>query len=496
MQFKINSKEVSQLKADALIVIVNEGKAIGKIDSSTIKGIIEKNVAEMNKKKIKRELFIQLEDKSPIGNVLIWSTEGIKYYNLEEKIKIIGARVANFCKEYKLKKISFLLNDKDSELFIGDITEGIMLGTYSFEKYKKEQENFYNNFEVELVSSAKDNPDLKLKVKNRELICGCVNEAREIVNEPGEVVYPERLAELAKGIAQENGLTFNVLNLEELKKQGYLGIVKVGQGSSYPPVMLTLRYKKNNKNSKTDIVLIGKGITFDSGGLSLKPSESMLDMKGDMAGAAAVLYTMKAIAILKPKVNVTAIIPAAENLPDAKAQRPGDIFVAKNGKSVEVVNTDAEGRLILIDALALAAEEKPKYIIDIATLTGACVVALGEHISGVMGNNEGFIKMIINSGKRMGELFWELPLHEEYKELLKSPYADMRNVGKNRYGGTIVGGLFLQEFVPKDVAWAHLDIAGPSSLDKSWKYLQPGGTGVGVKTLVEVCCKFIVNSSI
>jgi leucyl aminopeptidase len=235
---------------------------------------------------------------------------------------------------------------------------------------------------------------------------------------------------------------------------------------------------------------VGKGITFDSGGISLKPGDKMWEMKGDMAGAAAVLYTMRALGRIKPEVKVVGVLCCAENFPDANAQRPGDIFTAKNGKSIMVDNTDAEGRLVLTDGMARAGEEGATHLIDIATLTGAVVRALGPSVAGIMGTDRDLIQRVIRSGEHHGEAFWELPLVEEYRESLKSPYADLNNIAAGGVAGAITAGLFLREFVPENVKWAHLDIAGPMFKDKDWKYYEPGALAFGLKTLVDVCERF------
>jgi leucyl aminopeptidase len=251
--------------------------------------------------------------------------------------------------------------------------------------------------------------------------------------------------------------------------------------------MIRLTYK--GRKSRHHLAFVGKGITFDTGGISLKPAEKMWEMKGDMAGGAAVLFAMKAIAQLRPEVQVTGIVTTAENFPDSNAQRPGDIFYAKNGKSIMVDNTDAEGRLVLTDGLYLAGESKATHILDIATLTGAVVRALGTHIAGVMGNDPTLIRAVIESGRNHGESFWELPLPEEYKEMLKTPCADLNNVG-GPVAGALTAGLFLQEFIPENAGWAHLDIAGPFIQEKDWKYYEAGGTAFGLKTLVDVAERF------
>src|SRR5262249_15637029 len=258
-------------------------------------------------------------------------------------------------------------------------------------------------------------------------------------------------------------------------------------GSSHPPRLIRLAYRP--KKAKGHLAFVGKGITFDTGGISIKPADKMYEMKGDMSGGAAVLFAMKAMRKLKADVDVTGIVLTAEHFPDATAQRPGDIFYAKNGKSIMVDNTDAEGRLILTDGLHLAGEEGATHILDIATLTGACVRALGLSIAGIMGNDRKLIQAVIQSGENQGEAFWELPLPEEYKELLKTPYADINNIG-GPVAGALTAGLFLQEFVPSGAAWAHLDIAGPFIREKDWKYYEAGATAFGLKTLVDLAERF------
>jgi leucyl aminopeptidase len=284
-------------------------------------------------------------------------------------------------------------------------------------------------------------------------------------------------------MAKEQGLECRIWTEAELKKGGFGGIVGVGSGSTNPPRMIELRYRGAGPND-VPIGLTGKGISFDSGGLSIKPAESMEWMKSDKGGAASIMATMRAIAQLKPKVNVIAAIPSAENMPSGSAIRPGDVLTHRNGKTSEVLNTDAEGRLILADALAYLAEQKPKprVIIDTATLTGAAMVALGEEIFAVMGNDAGLIRDIIASGEQVGEQGWELPLWRGYRRLIDSEVADIKNIGK-RYGGAITAALFLAEFVD-GVPWAHLDIAGPAFADKAGDYWPKGGTGVPVRTLI------------
>jgi leucyl aminopeptidase len=266
-----------------------------------------------------------------------------------------------------------------------------------------------------------------------------------------------------------------------MEKEGMGSLLGVAQGSRQPPKLIVLSYKGDKKSTGT-LGFIGKGITFDSGGISIKPSEDMWEMKGDMAGAAAAMAALSAIAQLKPKVNVTAVIPATENLPGGKALKPGDVLKAINGKTIEVVNTDAEGRLILADALGYAVKQGLSPLVDLATLTGACHIALGDICSGILGNSQELIDKVIKAGTEAGERLWQMPMYEEYKEQNKSDVADIKNSG-GRYGGAITGAQFLAEFAG-DMPWVHIDIAGTARTDKERGYLVKGATGIGVRTLI------------
>jgi leucyl aminopeptidase len=304
---------------------------------------------------------------------------------------------------------------------------------------------------------------------------------RDLVNEPPSEKSPEKIGELATWLAKKGRISVEVLHKAALEKQGMNGILRVGAGSHEPPCLVHLHYKP--KKAKKTVCLVGKGITFDSGGLSLKPSTSMDTMKSDMAGAATVLGVFKLLGDMNLPVEVHGLTPLAENLPGGSAQKPGDVLRAYNGKTVEVLNTDAEGRLILADALAFGSKLKPDVMVDMATLTGACVIAVGDEYSALFGTSRPTISALIRLGKEQGEWFWELPLVERYKSHIKSKVADIKNIGKPRVAGTIVAGLFLQEFVDKEVPWVHIDIAGPAFSTDGWDYARPGGTGVPVRTL-------------
>jgi leucyl aminopeptidase len=308
---------------------------------------------------------------------------------------------------------------------------------------------------------------------------------RDLVNTAPADMVPADLAAVAQQTASASGLGVLVLDENELAKEEYGGILAVGMGSAHPPRLVRLEY--SHPEATSTVVFAGKGITFDSGGLSLKPPKAMETMKADMSGAAAVLGAFQAIAALGPVVNVVGYLPLAENMPGGGAQRPSDVITIYGGKTVEVLNTDAEGRLVLADALARSGADAPALLIDVATLTGAATVALGTRMSGVMASDEALAAQVAESAKRAGEAMWPMPLPEDLRKGLDSSVADIANVAADRAGGMLTAGLFLREFVPDGVRWAHLDIAGPAFNDGgAYGYTPKGGTGAAVRTLVQV----------
>lgn len=308
--------------------------------------------------------------------------------------------------------------------------------------------------------------------------------ARDMVNEPANVMTPTRMAEIAIQVADEEGLDVKVLEREHMDEIGMGAFMGVAKGSDQPPKLIVLEYRGDPDNPSNNLGLIGKGITFDTGGISLKPAGGMEDMKGDMAGGASVIGAMKAIGHLKPRINVIGIVAATENMPGGSAQRPGDVVKSMSGKTIEVINTDAEGRLVLADALYYARQLGITRLVDVATLTGAMVVALGNACSGVMGNDQGLVDQVIESGTSSGERIWQLPLYDDYKEQIKSNVADIKNTG-GRAAGSLTAGQFLAEFV-EETSWAHLDIAGTYFSSREKGYLVKGGTGVPTRTLVNL----------
>lgn len=354
-------------------------------------------------------------------------------------------------------------------------TIGAMLADYAFDKYKSEKATRVDEITFGNVSEE--------AVRAGQVFGNAMKFTRDLANEPAAYATPSKLAEIALNI---EGLETKIYDRKEIEEMGMGAFLAVGQGSVQPPKFIHMKYTCPNPKKK--IAIIGKGICFDSGGLDLKPPSSMLTMRDDMSGAACVLGVMQALREFNPEVEVHGIIAACENMASGSAYKPGDILTAKNGKTIEVDNTDAEGRLTLADALCYACELGVDEVIDIATLTGACVVALGTFVTGIMGNDEDMIHQIMQTAENVGEKYWQLPMFKEYFNSLKSDIADMKNTG-SRQGGASIAGIFLQEFV-KDVKWAHIDIAGTAFLEKPENEFIKGATGAGVRTLLS----YIINS--
>ena len=369
--------------------------------------------------------------------------------------------------QIKAKKAAF---DFDVTLDYGKSAAiGAMIADYAYDKFKSEKAHHLDEITFARFSES--------EVKEGIVFGEAMKFTRDLANTPAQIATPAKLAEIAQNL---EGIETKVFDKEEIERMGMGAYLAVGQGSVRPPKFIHMKY--TGKNIKKRIAIIGKGICFDSGGLDIKPASSMLTMKDDMSGAACILGVMRALAELKPDMEVHGIIAACENMPSGSSYKPGDILTAKNGKTIEVDNTDAEGRLTLADALCYACELNVDEVIDIATLTGACVVALGTIASGIMGNDEDMIQRVINIAKESGETFWQLPMFKEYFESLKSDIADMKNTG-SRNGGASAAGLFLQEFV-KDTKWCHIDIAGTAYIEKPQKEFISGATGAGVRTLL------------
>ena len=417
-----------------------------------------------------------------------------------DHLRMAAYRLAKRASKRQIPMVSIMLADAAPEQF-KSILHGLHYADYKFDAYKsKQKESFQVTFEIVAGEQA---AEFKKIAEDVAIEQKAVILTRNLINTCASDLYPEEFVANANTIAKYTpGLSIKVRNMKQLEKEGFMGLVTVGKGSSHEPYMVTLSYdgtksvrgkgtaksaKNADKNARTSsdhLVLVGKGLTFDTGGLCLKPPKSMPEMISDMSGAATVLAAIQAIATLELPIKVSAICCLAENAIGFKSVLPGDIFKAKNGKTVMVDNTDAEGRLVLSDGLAEAGEIGATHIVDLATLTGAMVRALGYAVAGFFSNDDDLGLKIINCGESCCEKFWSMPLEEEYADALKDKFADLKNTGND--AGAIAAALFLQEFVPENTAWAHLDIAGTAFVSKVWKYTEYGATGFGVQTLIEL----------
>lgn len=372
-----------------------------------------------------------------------------------------------------------------NSLGVRAVIEGAITGEYDPERYKTAEAEKRRRIEKLALYLDEVTEEIQAARDEAVIIAESQNYARELANEPPNVLTPQELAQRARQLAEESGLEWDILDEARMRQLGMGALLGVAQGSDQPPALIVLHYRpKQPPMGHTHLGLLGKAVTFDTGGISLKPSEKMDQMKFDMAGGAAVLGAMRAIASLRPPVAVTGIIPAVENMPGPRAQRPGDIVRTMSGKTVEVLNTDAEGRLILADAITYAQKLGCNRLIDAATLTGAIVVALGHVNTGLFTNNQSFADQVLRAAQAEGEKMWQMPLDDEYREELRSAFADIPNIG-SRWGGAITAAMFLKEFVG-DLPWVHLDIAGTAWLEESKPYMAKGATGVGVRTFVRL----------
>ena len=416
-----------------------------------------------------------------------------------EALRSLGGQLVAACNKHNITSLNCLFTlDKPNGIkrwkIMEAIAEGVLLGNYKFDNFLSEAKKESKKTTTKIFFGILEERAARCRklLDKVEKICRGVNLARDLGNQPGNILNPQNLADHAKKLARDLPIKTTIFNEQALSKKNMHGILAVGQGSDNRPNLITMEYR--NGGDKPLLAVVGKAITFDSGGISLKPASKMEEMKFDMCGGAAVFGFMQAIAEMKLPINVVGIVPAAENMPSNSAQRPGDVIKTAKGLFVEIVNTDAEGRLILADALHHAESFAPKVIIDLATLTGACVVALGAHCSAVLGNNEQLLKDLQKIGNNCGDLLWPLPLFPPYQEQIKSTVADIKNVGGPK-AGTITAGCFLSRFVDEKRAWAHIDIAGTAwDMSSSKPHFPKGATGVGVRLLCSYAEKYFVST--
>jgi len=493
MEIKVIAGDITKIKTDAVIVNYFEDTEsldgdIAAVDKA-LGGAISQLIGQGEiKGKLNEITLVHTLGKLPAARAVIVGL-GKRVELSTNKIRGAVAEACRWLRQKGIENIASVaqgagINGISLEEAAQAITEGALLGLYLFRQHiTREDDKLGEIKQLLIVGSDETKPSLEKGSNKGRILAEVTNLARDMVNEPANYMTPSHMAETAMRLAKSHGLEVSILEREQMAELGMGALLGVAQGSRQPPKFIVLQYKGKDA-PEINVALVGKGITFDSGGISIKPSEKLEEMKGDMAGGAAVIAAMSAIAQLKPKINVMAIVPATENLPDGNALKPGDILTAMNGKTIEIISTDAEGRLILADALSYAKKQGAKLMIDAATLTGACRVALGDVCTGAFGNNQELVDKVIAAGAEAGELIWQMPMYDEYKEQNKSDVADIKNVG-GRLGGAITAAKFLAEFVD-DTPWVHLDIAGTSLGEKERAYQVKGATGVPVRTLVNL----------
>jgi leucyl aminopeptidase len=483
MIFSIKKEKLEKVKSDLLILGLFENQSTKHLKNldNLIGGAIRKSIPSLFKGEFSEMYAINTLNNLPTKNLLLVGLGKKKDFN-SEKLRKLSALSAKYARSAGHKNITFNIHN-DCEKSATPLVEGIILGLYRFIKYKTIGKNKIKNLNSITILSSKDKT--KAEVEKGKILADGTNFVRDLVNTPASELTPAAFANTAKKIASKNKIKIKIYGKQELKKLGFGGTLAVGRGSSAEPKFVFMQYMKGKGKP---IAFVGKGVTFDSGGLDIKPWKYMRDMKCDMAGAACVLGTMETIAKLKLKVNVIGCMPLAENMPGASAYKQGDIIKSFNGKTIEIGHTDAEGRLLLADALAFAEKQKPSGIIDIATLTGASVVALGYCIAPVLGDKK-LVNKLKTAGLSTFERLWELPLLQEYKDDVKTEIADVANMSNTSgAAGTITATAFLSNFVEK-TPWAHIDIGGTGWYPKDTHYIKSGGTGFGVRLFI----KFLEN---
>ncbi len=480
MNFNITNEKISDIKADLEIIIVINGD---------LKHRFVKDYKLLKKSNYKggQDSLCMLVEKSR----LYVGADSIDGSDLRPAVATaIRSLIGN--KNYKSIKIASYLNTSGCPANIRAITEGIILGSYSFDRYKSEKSKNsikeitlsledYSGYELDIAVAAKS-------MHNGEITASATNFTRDIVNTPPQECYPATLAKIAKKLAKKNALECKILDHKEIKAKKMHSLLAVARASTHKPRVIHLAHKP--KNPKATIVFAGKGLTYDSGGLSLKPADYMVTMKSDKSGGSAVLGIMKAVSELNLPIEVHGFIGAVENMIGGDAFKPDDVLKSMSGKTIEVRNTDAEGRLVLADLLWYAQQEvkKPDYIIDMATLTGACVVGVGEYTSGIMGHSQEVADIILQAARNSGEFATQLHFNRYLKKTIKSKIADVCNISSTRYGGAITAGQFLSEFIDEKNRdrWAHVDIAGPAFVESEWGENPYGASGAGVRMMLRV----------
>ena len=500
MDVKVKAQDLLSYEGDSLVVNLFEGVkqpggATGAVDKALSGAIAAAIRRQEFRGKLHERLLLHTFGRLPVSQVLVIGLGKQGEFGVD-RIRSASAEALRRLRQAGARRVGSVVHGAgaggiDATQASAAVTEGALLGLYRFGKYRRASEDGERGLQqLTLLERDRNKIDsLEEGVRLGRILAEATIFARDMVNEPANALTPSELAGRAKKMAGGLGVAFKTLERAEMKRLGMGALLGVAQGSEHPPKLIVVTYRgARGKGRGLRLGFVGKGVTFDSGGISIKPSEGMESMKGDMAGGAAVLAAIKGIAELKLPVDVTAVVPATENLPSGTAQRPGDIVKTMNGQTIEVINTDAEGRLILADALCYACDVGATHLVDVATLTGACVVALGSVRTGAFTNNRDLMRRVREASEISGEKLWELPLDDEYSEQIKSDYADMKNVG-GRKAGAITAAKFLANFVGK-TPWVHLDIAGTSQAEKDQGYQPKGATGAMVRTLITLAMGF------
>jgi len=476
MNIKVEARAIPEVEADALVVVAFEEGPPSEPAVDQIKELYA--TGEFSGKANETAILHRPSGLKATRLVLAGGGKRDKFDSSELR-KVSGA-VLRSLKSKGVRGIAMALDEPfRSGDFVAAAVEGALLGDFETNRFKTDPKK--NDKQVDWFALLGGS---QAAVERGRILAEAQNFSRSLADEPGNILTPTKLAEHARAMATEYGLDCEVLDQDRMRQLGMGALLGVAQGSAEPPALIVLRYRPVTATSQDQLGLVGKGVTFDTGGISIKPADGMEKMRYDMAAAAAVLGAMRAISQLKPSVAVTGIIPTVENMPGSKAQRPGDIVTTLSGKTVEVLNTDAEGRLILIDALTYAQRLGCTHLVDAATLTGSIVVALGHIRSGAFTNNDAFLNKVLAAANAEGEKLWQMPMDDEYKEALKSDFADLHNIG-GRPAGSVTAAMFLRDFVA-ETPWVHLDIAGTAWLDESKPYLVKGATGICVRTFVQL----------
>jgi leucyl aminopeptidase len=494
MKTQAISGNFQEVNVDALAVAVFKDekassgvlKDLDKLTGGIVSSVIKN---EEFKGEVNETALVRFVGKGKVkASMLLLVGVGEKNEYTTASVGNVAGAATRFLRKRNVKSFALLPRvEGEAREIAQSAATGFFTSQFELDKYRTKDKNTKSVETFVLCVEDAEESELKDGLDRGQIIGESMNFARDLANEPPNVLQPTEFARRAQAMAKETGLKCEILDEAKMEKLGMGSLLSVSIGSEQPAKLIVLRYEPKKSTAKKGelLALVGKGITFDTGGISIKPGEGMDAMKYDMSGGASVAGTMRAIGLLKPSVPVIGIIAAVENMPDGKATRPSDIVTAMNGKTIEILNTDAEGRLILADAVAYAEKQGATRIIDMATLTGAVIIALGDVNTAVLGNDQDLVDEIIECGKEVGENYWQLPVGREYTKGIKSDIADIKNIGPSRKAGTIIGAVFIQEFVDK-AKWAHLDIAGTAWADGERPHQAKGPTAVAVRTLVKL----------